>query len=382
MNHLTFIGGLLLSVSLGAHASEHRDAATNCTVIAPSYLGSSDYVFSYQGGCRDGLAEGQGRATWALRLSPQNRQERAGRFSAGIFLPEPSDGMRARVLQGESVLFDLGPLPKLQGMTPRLAVEATGELTRLPDPCQPDALWVLKADGAALASDDLARQLLRSAVDKLKLRCGDERLRKPERSASERTELRVRAVPQAELETDRYGNPKGTVLDAVLPLDPAKPIERFSNEVASQQRARQAREARDAGRQDHLRRLQGFAKSAGTTLWVGVPALAQNPFRYQGQVVLTAVRLDEVLAPTQARVVGVGGGFGSSYALVEGAGLAQWEPGARVLAVRVIGRLPDTDASLPRGLHLQLVAQMACAEADCGDELDLPSPLRDGEKLP
>lgn len=377
-----FLALILAGLATGALAAEHRDAASGCAVVAPSYLASSDYVFSYQGACKGGLAEGKGRAVWTLRLSPQNREERAGRFSAGVFVPEPSDGLRARVLQGESVLFDLGPLPKLQGMSPRLAVEATGELTRLPDPCEPDTLWVLQADGQALASDDVAKQMLRSALDKLKQRCGIDRLRKRERSNSERTELRVRAAPQSELETDRYGNPKGTLIDAVLPLDPAKPIDRFSNEVASQQRARQAREEREALTQANAQRLKDFAIPAGAKVWVSLVALVQNPFRYQGQVVLTAARLDEVVAPTRARLLGSGGGYQSSYALIEGEGLAAWEPGARVLAVRVVGRLPNTDADLPAGLQLQLVGQLPCTRADCGDRLYLPNPLRDGEVQP
>ncbi len=375
----TYLIALAAGWVSSAQAAEHRDAASGCAVVAPSYLASSDYVFSYQGACRDGLAEGQGRATWTLRLSPQNREERAGRFSAGVFLPEPSNGLRARALARESVLFDLGPLPKLQGMTPRLAVEASGELTRLADPCKPDTLWVLQADGPALAQDEVAKQLLRSALDKLKSRCGDDRLRERGRPGGERTYVRVRAVPPAELETDNYGNPKGVITEASLSLDPGKEFQQYSNEAASQQRQRQAREERDALRQANSQRLKAFAQSAGAPVWVGVPALAQNPFRYQGQVVLTAASLDEVVAPTRARLLGIGGGYQSSYALIEGEGLAKWAPGARVLAVRVMGRLPNTDADLPAGLHLQLLGQLPCAQADCGDRLTLPNPLRDGE---
>ncbi|MGM9479994.1 hypothetical protein ACS5PN_02230 [Roseateles sp. NT4] len=372
----------LAALATGAQAAEHRDATSNCAVIAPRYLGSNDYVFSYQGGCRDGLAEGKGRASWALRLSPQNAETWAGRFSAGVYLPEPSEGLKARLLHGEDVLFDLGPLPKLQGMSPRLAVEATGDLKQYADPCKPATLFVLQADGPAIASDEVAQQLLRSALDKLKARCGDDRLRERGRPGGERMNLRVRAVPQPELETDKYGNVTGVVTEGSLSLDPSKGFMQYSNTAASQQRQRQAREEREALKQANAQRLKEFAKPAGAAIWVSMQALAQNPFRYQDQVVLTAARLDEVVSPTRARVLGTGGGYQSSYGLIEGEGLAKWEPGARVLAVRVVGRLPNTDADLPAGLQLRLVGQLACAQGDCGDRLVLPAPLRDGEALP
>jgi hypothetical protein len=232
---------LVAGLAAQAQAAQHKDPASGCEVSAPAYLASSDYVFSYQGACRNGLAEGQGKAIWTLKNAPSKREEWAGRFSAGVYLPEPSQGLKARALRGDSVLFDLGPLPKLEGMSPRLAVEATSELTRYPDPCKPDTLFVLQADGAALVSDDVAKQMLRSALDKLKLRCGDDRLRERGRPGGERTHVRVRMLPQPELEADPYGNAKGVVVEASLPLEAGKDFSQYSNSVASQQRQRHAR---------------------------------------------------------------------------------------------------------------------------------------------
>lgn len=373
------LAALALLVGSAAQGAQHKDVASGCAVSAPAYLASSDYVFSYQGACRDGLAEGQGKAIWTLKNSPSHREEWAGRFSAGVYLPEPAAGMKARALRGDSVLFDLGPLPKLEGMSPRLTVEATSELTKFPDPCKPDTLFVLQADGPALVSDDVAKQMLRSAVDKLKQRCGDDRLRERGRPGGERSHVRVRMVPQADLEMDPYGNPQGIVVEAALPLEAGKDFNQYSNSVASQQRQRQAREEREALRQANAQRLKAFAKAADATAWVSLPVLMQNPFRYQGKVVLTSASLDEVVGPTRARLQGAGRDRYGSHALVEGEGLAQWEPGARVIAVRVLGRLSDTDAKLPGWLHLQLVNQLKCEQGDCGDRLQLPTPLKDGE---
>lgn len=369
---------LACGLAAGADAAEHRDTASGCTVFAPQHLASNDYVFSYQGGCRDGLAEGKGHAVWALRLSPQNTSERNGRFSAGVFLPEPSDGMRARALKGEEVLFDLGPLPKLQGMRPRLAVQASGSSTELADPCRPYALWVLGADSPALVEDDLAKQLLRSALDKLVQRCGLERLRQSP-SLSLRGELRARVVPQAELGLDRGGNPLGAIIEALMPLEPGKAPEQYSNQLASQQRQRQVRAEQAQLQQANAQRLKAFAQPAGATLWVSLSTLAQNPFRFADQVVLTAASLDEVQDPKRARIKGLGMYGAYQFATLQGEALGRWAPGARVLAVRVLGRLPVTDELHPSGLHLQLVAELPCAESDCSDRLYLATPVRDGE---
>jgi hypothetical protein len=362
-----------------AQAAEHRDPTSGCVVQAPSYLASNDFIFSYEGACRNGLAEGQGKAIWTLRYSPQNRHVWAGRFNNGVFLPEPSQGLSARVLKDETLLFDLGALPKLKGLSPRLAVEASGEMTEAADPCQPYTLWVLQGSGEALEADDVAQTLLRSAADKLKLRCGMDRLLAMPRSTAQRTHLRVRVVPQAALELDRYGNPQGTIVEANVPLQPNQALEQYSNQVAAKRREEQARAERQLAQQANAQRLQAFAKPAGAQVWASIPALAQNPFRFQDQVVLTAVSLDEVQSPQRARVTGLGRMGSYQFATLEGEGLGRWAPGSRVLAVRVLGRLPATDELHPSGLRLQLVAELACAERDCSDRLYLPKPPNDGE---
>lgn len=374
-----FAAVLAAGVAVGAQAAEHRDAASGCAVMAPSYLASNDYIFKYEGACKDGLAEGKGKAIWTLRYASNKHEEWSGRFSAGVFVPEPSDGLRAQSIGRERVLFDLGPLPKLQGMSPRLAVEATSELVRYPDPCQPDALWVLQAEGPALADDAVAQQLLRSALDKLKARCGLDRLRAIDRSTSERSHLRVRAVPQPQLVMDTYGNPQGVVVEASVPLAAGQPLEQYGNQVAAQIRQRQARDEREQLRQANAQRLQAFAKPAGAKVWASIPALVQNPFRFQDQVVLTAVGLDEVQSPQRARVTGLGRNGSYQFATLEGEGLGRWAPGSRVLAVRVLGRLPATDELHPSGLRLQLLAELPCTERDCSDRLALPQPLNDGD---
>ncbi|MCL2887612.1 MAG: hypothetical protein FWF20_12740, partial [Betaproteobacteria bacterium] len=151
---------LAVAAATPALAVRHQDPASGCAVAAPRYLASSDYSFQYQGGCQAGLAEGQGKATWTLRNSPEKRVVWEGVFSAGVYLPPPAGIVSAREWTNprgasDTVIFDLGPLPA-QGDIPaaRLKIEATSDLTNYPDPCAPHTLWVTNAPATAMTADN------------------------------------------------------------------------------------------------------------------------------------------------------------------------------------------------------------------------------------
>lgn len=370
------LAGMWLAAS--AQAVQHKDAGSGCAVVAPRYLASDDYQFAYQGACKAGLAEGAGRAVWTLRLSPQNRVVWEGAFSAGVFLPPPAAGLSAREWGSDSALFDLGPLPAQEGMpAPRLKVEASASLTHHPDPCKPGTLWVVNASATALVADTTAQALLLSAADKLKARCGD-RLREPGRPGGERSFVSVRAVPGADLEADRWGNPTGVLATAAVPLDAGAPLEHYSNQAASQQRQQQQRTQDQGERQATQQRLRGFFQAHQAQAWSSLNDIAQNPFRHAGRVVVTVAQLDEVVSPTRASLQLRGSDWGYARAVLDGDGLAQWGPGMRLLAVRVLGRVSADEAY--KGLaHLQLVGSEACAQPRCLDWLRLPTALQDGQ---
>lgn len=373
---------VVLGAVTSAQAGTIKDAGSGCAVVAQGYLASNDYLFQYQGACKNGLAEGKGRAAWTLRHAPSKQVVWEGRFSGGVYLPAPDAGLSAREWGRDAALFDLGPLPALDGLpATRLKVDARGDLTDHPDPCQPRTLWVVNAPMAAMAEERNAEALLRSAVDKLKARCGSELGRKgdPTRSESQRQRLSVRSVFTPDLETDRFGNPISVVAEAHVSTVAGEALQHYTNSAALQQRQQQAKQQRQGEQEGNQRRLRGFFQQHQAQGWASLSDIAQNPFRYEGRVVVTQVQLEEVLSAKQATVSArdTGHRYGSVYAVLDGEGLAQWKPGARLLAVRVQGRRgeqPFKDAA-----QLQLVAAQACAEADCGDWLRLPTPLSDGQ---
>ncbi|WP_028602310.1 hypothetical protein [Ottowia thiooxydans] len=378
-------GALLCSLSALTHAAPLKDPTSGCGVVAQRYLGSNDYIFHYQGGCKDGLAQGAGKATWTLRYAPSAKPVVwEGQFDHGVYLPPPKGVVRAREWQPErgsgTVLFDLGPLPALAGIAAaRVQVEATSSLTDFPEPCMPRRLWVTNAPTAAMASDDVAKALLLSAGDKLKAHCSNA-VRQTGKREVERPLVEVRAVSTPELESDQYGNPGSVVASAFAPMQAGAAIERYSNQAASQQRAQQQR-AQDSGdRQANLQKLQAFFKAHQAQGWAHLGDIAQNPFRYADRVVVTAVYLNEVLSPTRALVEARVGSYGRADVVIDATaaqGISQWTAGPRLVAVRVKGRIEEENL---KGLaRLQLVGSEACTQRDCSDRLRLPSPLQDGQ---
>lgn len=364
--------------ALSVHAVQQKDAASGCAVVTTRYLATDEYQFAYHGACKAGLADGAGRAVWTLRLSPQTRVVWEGTFSAGVFLPPPAAGMAAREWSRDSALFDMGPLPAQQAApAPRLKVEASADLTNHPDPCKPRTLWVVNAPAGALVADATAQALLLAAADKLKARCGD-RLREPGRPGGERSFVDVRAVPSADLETDRWGNAANVLARAAIPLAAGAPLQHYSNQAASQQRQQQEHTQDQTERQATQQRLRGFFQAHQAQLWTNLADIAQNPFRHAGKVVVTMAQLDEVVSPTRASLQLRGSDWAYARAVLDGDGLAQWAPGMRLLAVRVLGRV-TADEPFKGLAHLQLVGSEACAQPRCADWLRLPVALQDGQ---
>lgn len=369
-----------------ALSAQHKDPTSGCAVVAPSYLASSDYIFQYQGGCEAGRAEGKGKATWTLRYSPQNHVVWEGAFSTGVYLPPPAGIVSAREWGGpnssDTVVFDMGTLPAQSGIpAARLKVLATSELTNYADPCTPSTLWVTNAPVAAMVSDSAAQSLLVAAADKLKARCGAQLAvqRKREGGDLARIDLAVRAVSTPDLESDRYGNPGPVLADAVIPLSPGKPIQQYSNKAASEQREQQQQVKVQEQRQANAQRLRAFFGAHQAQGWANLDDIAQNPFRYAGRVVVTAVELGRVISPTRATVYAQSDGWYGARALLDGEEVAQWKPGARLLAVRVLGRIKEGDDSFGGWAQLQLVGSQDCTQSRCADWLNLPVRLQDGQ---
>ncbi|MCL2716227.1 MAG: caspase family protein [Alphaproteobacteria bacterium] len=370
-----------------APAPGHDVAATACRVVASEHLDSEKFAFQYQGGCKAGLAEGRGRASWSLWEAPERTEATwEGRFAGGIYLPDPPGIVSARQAGRNNarkyeVFFGLGSLPPQAGIpAAKVTVETRSELTSYADPCIARRVFVSNVPLAALASDSVVQAVMAAAVEKLRTRCGEEITRV---SRSQRPQLRPRShldvlvVATAEVGFDSSGDPDSIVAYGDIPLTPGETLRNYGNQVAAQLRKAEVQKKDEAARKLNAQRLRGFFQAQQARMWVQLGTLDQNPFRYAEGVVVTAVALDRVVSRSSALVSDIHPGSGV-HAVIEGARVAQWARGARVVAVRVLDRVRAEDENGGR-VRLQLVASESCAEEHCEDWLKLPVELGDGQ---
>ena len=358
---------LWLACAAGTAFAAPTAGTGDCEVLASGQLRSNDYIASYQGGCKAGKADGQGKAEWRLRYATNAAPiVWQGRFVQGVFLSE-REVRGARRVEGSRVLLDLGPLsgPAKGG---HLWAESQVD-GRLPaQACKPISLQV--STTGPLADDGVARQWLDAAYQRWLAMCGP-----PEAPARGSRYLRLQLHEGNDWAPDRYGNLSGGVVQAVTRLDAqaaAPEWQQYTNRAA-QQRANAEREQRRAAElQANERRLRDFAQATGARRFVTLEALRQNPFRFGDEVLLVDLHLVEARTPTEAVVRGTGRDGWRGGAL-QGA-IASWDDRARIAAVRVKGR--SSEEATQGALLLQLIDSRVCGEPGCDDYLRMPNGRR------
>ena len=352
--------GLLAALGLSGNASAvPAEKSAGCEVVASGTLNRPDYVASYSGGCRNGMADGQGKAQWRLVHAPDAAPVVwQGRFSQGVYLQE-SGTQAARRVDSARVLLDLGEV-RSQGKNGRLWVESRVDGKLPASACQPISVRLL-APGE-LTDDNVAKQWLQAGFQRWQQVCGGEAA----------TKLKGRNVQLSihqgsEIAPDGYGNMPATVVTSYGPFDagsyqPTQYTNKAAQAVVQQQQ--QAAQATEQA-QTH-QRLKAFATEVGAKRYVDLRELEQNPFRYGEQVLLVAVNVVSVESPVQAIVQPARRTrYEYSRALVNGVQVAQWGSESRLLAVRSMGRSKEPGS---KGvLSLAVVESRSCKEINCAD---------------
>ena len=347
-----------------AYAAPEGVASGSCEVVVAGIMRTSDYIYRYEGGCKNGLAEGQGTASWQLRHAPDAPPTTwKGRFSQGVFL-ENKHTVGARRVDNTRVLLDMGSMPAPQGAQPgRLWAESRVEGKLPASACQPLGLQV-SANGN-LADDALARDWLDRAYAHWQSLCPDGA------AAVKGGFLRVSLQRGGDWSPDSNGNIPSGVVQATKQLRKQPPEWSSYRNEASQQQARLQQDQQDAkDLQANRDRIHAFAKKTGAGQLVSLEALEKNPFRFDKQVILVAVRMAAARTATEAVVQPARRTRGDwSRVLLRGA-IAEWDAQGRVAAVRVHGR--STDKATEDAVVLELVESQRCNAPNCEDFLLMP----------
>jgi len=250
-----------------AHAAPEGVSSGSCEVVVAGIMRTSDYLYRYEGGCKGGIAEGLGTASWQLRHAPDAPPTTwRGRFSQGVFL-ENKNTVGARRVDNTRVLLDMGPLPAPKGAQPgRLWVESRVD-GKLPAPaCQPLGLQV-SANGN-LADDALAKDWLDRAYAHWQSLCPDGAA-----GSIKGGFLRVSLQRGSDWSPDSNGNIPSGVVQATKQLRKQPPEWTSYRNEASQQQARLQQDQQETkDLQANRDRIQTFARKTGAGQLVSLEA--------------------------------------------------------------------------------------------------------------
>ncbi len=263
-------------VTTPARAEPIQDAAGTCAVQGSHYL-KKEYVLRYTGGCKAGLAHGEGEASWLLRNYENTRYTWKGRFNEGVYQPAPASQAVGRIVGRDKVAFDVGDVPAASGLRgARLHALASHGQTDPADACRPDSLVVTLPNGDGIDQEEAAQGLMRAAMAKLLASCGG-KLKEEGRSSRVGHRVDVQVLPA--LGVDGNGNVLDVSANAWVPANASEPLQSYSNRVASKLREEKAQAENKAAREATLAKLRAAFDKDGAKAWVWLPELAQNPFR-------------------------------------------------------------------------------------------------------
>lgn len=357
MSLLPFLSAALLLAAAPSHAAGAGyvdDLDRRCQVWAPSMLGPGDYALRYSGACRNGVAEGKGKAEWLYRYADMKvKAAWEGEFRNGVFL------------DGQTIKGAVEPVP---GDRYVVAMGKAGDaelyfVSRSPQDgpmalCQIDRVALLPAARVDLSDDEAARRLLESGARAYLTACPKE-TRGPELGIFDEA-----VKPRA---NGMLPNP---VVRARYDIESGK-LSGYSNEPS--RKAQQARQqAEYAGKQTAARKqFMALSRQHDVAAWLTARQLDENPFRWEGRTVGLIVRLERMLTRDTALVRSGLRDWGAPLQLT---GIAPDFPESRrsVLLVARVGKrehAADGRGDGPTYVTLQRIDHRVCENDGCGDWL-------------
>jgi hypothetical protein len=330
------------------------DIDGRCALWAPSMLDQREYAVRYAGACKNGRAEGRGKAEWLYRYAGMKvKASWEGEFRNGVFLDgqkikgwvEPAAGDRYVVAMGkvdDAQLSFIGRSPQ------------DGPMVL----CRIDRVALVLGPQTDADDDDAVRRLMENAAGFYLETC-------PRGTRAPEVGVFTEAV--AAKSNGMLPNP---IAQARYNADTGR-LAAYRNDAAD--KARAAREqAEFAQAQDEARkRFNEFSERNGIVAWVTTRQLDENPFRWEGRTVGVVVRLERMLARNAALVKS---GLHERGRLVQLTGITPDFPESRravLIAGEVGTRQPATDGSDATVAYTTLrhVDSRACESDGCGDWL-------------
>lgn len=329
-----------------------NDVDGRCQVWAPSMLGQRDYALRYRGECKNGRAEGKGKAEWLYRYAEMKvKATWEGDFRNGVFLDGQKVKGKVEPVSGDKYVVDMG---KVSGADVLFISRSPQDGPM--DLCRVDQVALVLGPSVAAADDEQVRRVMNEGVRAYRNACPNGR------------NLRVGVFTET-VSAGTHGRLPNPTASARVDDETGK-LSGYSNDAASKAQ-REKDLAEYAGKQEAARQqFNGFSSQHGIAAWVTVQQLEENPFRWEGKTVGLVVRLERMLARDAALVR---------------SGLRDWGPGLQLkgitpdfpesrrsvlLAARVgkRERLPeDNDHNGATYVTLNHIDSRVCERNGCGD---------------
>lgn len=346
--------GPVLAKGSGETTGYTDDLDQRCQVWAPSMLGQRDYALRYTGGCKNGRAEGKGKAEWLYRYAEMKvKAAWEGEFRNGVFLDGQKIKGSVEPVPGDRYVVAMGSVPGADVFF----------ISRSPqdgpvDLCRVDQVSLMAGPKVDMADDAVVQGMMEAAIKNYQAACPKGGTRYPNVGVfTEPIKPRPNGMLPNAAAIARYDSDSGK-------------LGSYSNSAA--EKARQAKQqAEYAKQQEEARKqFQAFSRKNGIAAWVTARQLDENPFRWEGKTVGLVVRVDRMLTRDTALVQN---GFGDWWPGLQLTGVTPDFPDSRrsVLLAAAVGkreRLADArnnDSATFVTLHH--VDSRACERSGCSE---------------
>ncbi len=280
-------GGCLLAPM--AYASENpggytTDLEGHCQVWAPSMLGGRDYPVRYTGACRNGRAEGRGKAEWLYRYADMRvKTAWEGEFRNGVFLDGQAINGHVEPLPGDRYLVDMGTIG-----AGKLRFVSRSPQTAPLRLCQVEMV-VLELNNATDAQEESrSKDAILKAGQRYRELCPQGRDADVALAPAPLTPRPNGTLPPLPAQA-RYALDSGT-------------LSGYRNEITSKLQQERQKAEYAQGQEKALQQFNDFSQKNAIAAWLTLQQLNENPFRWEGKTVGLVVRLDQMLTRDSALV--------------------------------------------------------------------------------
>lgn len=260
------------------------DVDGRCQVWAPSMLGQRDYALRYHGGCKNGRADGKGKAEWLYRYAEMKvKATWEGDFRNGVFLDGQKVKGAVEPVSGDKYVVQMGSVSGADVLfISRSPQDGPMEL------CKVEQVALVLGPKVVAADDEQVKRVMNDGAKAYRNACPNSR------------NLRVGVFTEPVMP-----RPNGMLPNPIANArvdDETGNLSGYSNDAATKAKQEQQRVEFTLKQDESRKQFNEFSRKHDIAAWVTAQQLEENPFRWEGKNVGVVLRLDRMLTKDAALV--------------------------------------------------------------------------------